>query len=174
MVSSPPPPPAPILVVGVGNVLLADDGVGVLLARELATRHVPQVEVLDGGTLGLALLPYLEGRLALVLLDAIRGEVPGELQWLPWPLPAPWRRARGLSPHEGSALELLAAAQLAGSLPPQVFLGVVTAGEVSTRMGLSRALQERFPSLLCEVEAFVLDLTRRLGVEKPSAGANQL
>ncbi|MFN3413468.1 MAG: hydrogenase maturation protease [Thermoanaerobaculum sp.] len=162
---SPPPPPARILVVGVGNVLLADDGVGVLLARELATRHVPQVEVLDGGTLGLALLPYLEGRQALVLLDAMRGEVPGELQWLSWPLPAHWGRTRGLSPHEGSALELLAAAELTGSLPPQVWLGVVTAGEVSTKVGLSQVLEERFPRLLREVEAFVLDLEYQIRSE---------
>lgn len=170
----PPPPPAPILVVGVGNVLLADDGVGVLLARELATRHLPQAEVLDGGTLGLALLPYLEGRRALVLLDAMRGEVPGELRWLSWPLPPHWGRARGLSPHEGSALELLAAAELTGSLPPKVWLGVITAGEVSTRIGLSQALEERFPSLLREVEAFVFELARSVGVESPSSGASKL
>lgn len=159
----PPPPPAPVLVVGVGNVLLADDGVGVFLARELAARNLPDVEVLDGGTLGLALLPYLSGRKAVVLLDAVRGEEEAALRWLRWPLPATWARGRGLSPHEGSALELLAAAELTGALPPQVWLGIVTVQEISTRVGLTPPLKERFPSLVDGVAAFVHNLRGELG-----------
>lgn len=158
---SPPPPVAPILVVGVGNLLLADDGVGVFLARELARRNLPNVEVVDGGTLGLTLLPYLAGREAVVLLDAVRGHTVGELLWLRWPLAASWLRGRGLSPHEGSALELLAAAELTGALPPQVWLGTVTVQHVSTRVGLSPALQTLLPGLVEEVAAFVLDLQGR-------------
>lgn len=158
MVSSPPPPPAPILVVGVGNVLLGDDGVGVFLARKLGERDLPQVEVVDGGTLGLGLLPYLDGRKVLVLLDAIKGERLGELRWLQWPLAASWLRGRALSPHEGSALELLGAAELTGALPPRVWLGVVTVAQVRTGVGLSSAIQQRLPSLVEEVTAFVAEL----------------
>lgn len=161
----PPLPPAPVLVVGVGNVLLGDDGVGVFLARELSLRPLePGVEVVDGGTLGLGLLALLEGRKGLVLLDAVRGDgEPGQLHWVRWPLPASWARRRGLSPHEGSAWELLATAELTGLLPPEVQVGLVTVAHVSPGVGLSKGLQESFPYLVEAAEDFVSTLVRKLG-----------
>lgn len=162
--TSPPLPPAPVLVVGVGNVLLGDDGVGVVLARELSLRPLgPEVEVVDGGTLGLGLFSLLEGREALVLLDAFRGTgEPGTLELLRWPPPSSWGKGRGLSPHEGSALELLAAAELTGLLPPQAWLGLVTVAQVSAGIGLSGDLQQRLPGLVEAVGDFVATLVRNV------------
>lgn len=63
------------LVLGVGNILLSDDGFGVH-AVEYLKQNCPimeQVELLDGGTLGLDLLPTLRGVKQLILLDAISG-----------------------------------------------------------------------------------------------------
>ena len=69
-------------VVGIGNVLLSDDGAGVWLARRLAAtyRFVPEVQILDGGTLGLDLLPYLSTAERLLVIDAARtGTAPGTI-----------------------------------------------------------------------------------------------
>ena len=74
-------PEAPILVLGIGNTLLMDDGVGVLLVEEfrcLSSLPADEVEFLDGGTQGLALLGRMAGRRALVILDAVNlGATPG-------------------------------------------------------------------------------------------------
>jgi len=164
---SPPPSAPPILVLGVGNVLLGDDGVGVLLARALSARPLPaQVEVMDGGTLGMALLPYLEGRQTLVLLDALRSaDPPGTLRWLSLQETSQLAAAPGLSPHEGNATQLLAAGLLSGSLPQEVWVGAVAVAQLATALGLSPALYQAFPKLLAEVETFVRDLAFRPGSE---------
>ena len=72
---------APVLVLGIGNELLGDDGAGVVAARSLAASPMPGVEVLDGGTLGLMLMPYIAGRQAVLVLDAVSGihGIPGEI-----------------------------------------------------------------------------------------------
>ena len=66
---------APILVLGVGNALLRDDGVGLRLLSDLSREGLAwdgEVEFLDGGTQGLALLDRIAGRHALLILDAVK------------------------------------------------------------------------------------------------------
>ncbi|MGA9677583.1 MAG: hydrogenase maturation protease, partial [Mycobacterium sp.] len=63
--------PAPILVLGIGNELLGDDGTGITAARRLAPLLPPEVDLLDGGTLGLLLTPLIAGRDAVLVLDAV-------------------------------------------------------------------------------------------------------
>ena len=72
----------PLLVLGLGNVLLEDDGVGGAAVSLLLDRFdLPQgVQVLDGGTLGLSLLPHLEAADTVILVDAVRADAaPGSL-----------------------------------------------------------------------------------------------
>jgi len=71
-----------ILVLGIGNLVMGDDGAGVRVVQELQKRYVfpPHVEVMDGGTLGLDLLPKLEGIGRLLMVDAVEtGGEPGTL-----------------------------------------------------------------------------------------------
>src|SRR5574341_490099 len=65
-----------LVVLGLGNVLLEDDGIGAAAVALLLERYeVPSgARVLDGGTLGLSLLPYLEDADSVILVDAIRAE----------------------------------------------------------------------------------------------------
>ncbi len=66
-----------VTVMGVGNTLLGDEGVGVHLIRRLGEVGVPEiVELLDGGTRGLALFPYLEETTHLLVVDAVRLDAP--------------------------------------------------------------------------------------------------
>lgn len=67
-----------------------------------------------------------------------------------------------MSPHEGSASELLDAAQLTGLLPPHIWLGLVTVAQVATGLGLSAAVQKRLPRLVEQAEAFVSKLLQDL------------
>jgi hydrogenase maturation protease len=113
------PARAPILVLGLGNLLLSDDAVGLHLEAALAAERggSDQVEFVDGGTQGLALLHYLANRRAVLVLDAVGlGAEPGSVHVLRGPAIEGLRVQRATSAHEGNALELLATARLLGDV----------------------------------------------------------
>ena len=76
----------PIVVLGVGNILLTDEGFGVHVVNQLWEDYVfnPPITILDGGTMGMELLTYMRGMTKLVLVDAIHGgEAPGTVYEFP-------------------------------------------------------------------------------------------
>ncbi len=71
-----------VLVLGVGNVMMGDEGLGVQVARNLLQNYVfpPEVEVIDGGTGGLSLLSYIRSARRVIVIDAIQaGAEPGSI-----------------------------------------------------------------------------------------------
>lgn len=71
-----------ITILGIGNILLKDEGVGVKVVEKLMSQYQfpKDVQVLDGGTLGMSLIPYLDGSQKLIILDAVSGKlVPGSI-----------------------------------------------------------------------------------------------
>ena len=62
-----------ILVIGIGNILLSDEGVGVHLANALARKYrfEPEIEIIDGGTMGSELLDYFQDYPKIMILDAV-------------------------------------------------------------------------------------------------------
>ena len=130
----------PVLILGLGNVLLGDDGVGPALLEMLREKYVsaPEVECIDGATQGMALLSYLTGRSTLILLDAFaNGKAPGEITILNKEQILAIAANRATTAHEGNAGELIAAAHLLGELPEQVFLIGVQPENIRTELGLS-------------------------------------
>ena len=127
-----------VLVLGVGNVLYRDEGVGIAAAARLAARELPGVEVLDGGTLGLALLCEVEGRNDLLLLDAVAGsgEPPGSVIVL-----GSEEVEKGLrvcmSAHQLGVSELLATASLTGKAPERVAAVAMVPASLDLGLGLS-------------------------------------
>jgi hydrogenase maturation protease len=117
-------PDAPsVLVAGVGNVLLADDGFGVEAARLLAQRELPGgVKVADFGIRGMDLAYELQEDYDLaILLDAVaRGEPPGTLFVIEHD-PAD-EAGGGLDPHGMDPLRVLALARVLGDVPPRVLV----------------------------------------------------
>jgi len=149
--------PAPVLVLGLGNVLLGDDGVGPVLLDRVRESFsgVEEVECLDGGTQGLALLGRLAGRKTLVLLDAFSaGKAPGEVSVLAKSELLGVGTLRSTTAHEGNAGELLAAANLLGELPEQVFLVGLQPERLRTEFGLSPGVAAAIPAAVeraCEI-----------------------
>ncbi len=128
------------LVLGLGNPLLADDGVGlVLLDRVRQAGPWPGgVTFEDGGTWGLSLLPALEDADAVLVLDAVRtSALPGTVRWAQDDaIPRLYRRPA--SPHQVDLAEVLAAATLLGVLPRRMaVVGVEPADVATLRVGLS-------------------------------------
>jgi len=113
--------PVQTLVLGVGNLLMSDEGVGVhVIQRLVAEYQLPeQVQVLDGGTLGMDLLYYLEGVENLLMIDAVEAhKEPGTLVRLEGD-EVPAFLSIKISPHQLGVPDMLAAGKLKGDCYPQ-------------------------------------------------------
>lgn len=126
-------------VLALGNILTGDDGAGPAALAELLRTHrlPPEVQVLDGGVLGMNLLGLLTGIRSLLVLDAVdTHQPPGELIRLEG---ADLRAvfAARLSMHELGFAELLAAARLQGREPPRLVLWGIQPGRMQQTIGLS-------------------------------------
>lgn len=116
---------ANIKVLGLGNLLWADEGFGVRAAEMLYARYAlpDNVEVIDGGTQGLLLLPYVEAASHLLLLDAIDfGLAPGTLKTYDDDAVPAYLTAKKMSLHQTGFSEVLGLAQLKGCQPEQLRL----------------------------------------------------
>lgn len=75
-----------IVVLGVGNILLTDEGLGVHVVEDLKANYTftPQMSLIDGGTMGMELLTYMRGMKKILLIDAVNGgEAPGTIYEFP-------------------------------------------------------------------------------------------
>lgn len=75
-----------IVVLGVGNILLTDEGLGVHVVEDLKANYTftPQISLIDGGTMGMELLTYMRGMKKILLIDAVNGgEAPGTIYEFP-------------------------------------------------------------------------------------------
>jgi hydrogenase maturation protease len=138
------PPPIRTLILGVGNLLLSDEGVGLrVLERLAATYDLPEgVQTLDGGTLGLDLLYYLEGADGrpvenLLIIDAVEmGKEPGTLLRLEGD-EVPAFLSVKVSPHQIGIPDMLFAAKLKNLYPRNVVLWGVQPGVLDAGLDLS-------------------------------------
>lgn len=142
-----------LLVLGLGNVLCTDDGLGVAAVETLVrTYRLPAgVRALDGGTLGLSLLHCFESDEDAILVDAVSADrPPGTLVRLTGHDVAPAVRER-LSPHQVGVADLLDALELIGTQPRGlVLLGLVPAS-LELHVGLSPVVAARMPELVAAV-----------------------
>ena len=142
-----------LLVLGLGNVLLEDDGVGAAAVALLREQYVVprDVQVLDGGTLGLSLLPYLQSADAVILVDAVRTDAPaGSLVRLSGDEVAPAVATR-LSPHQVGVADLLDGARWLGHYPSQVTLLGLVPESMELVVGLSEDVRSSLPTLVDRV-----------------------
>jgi hydrogenase maturation protease len=150
----------PIRILGIGNVLCTDDGLGPYAIKVLESLYeFPDgVEVVDLGTPGLDLTPFLADARMVIVIDTVRGsEPPGSLRLLRdreiVATPPPSR----MSPHEPGLREALMATEFSDSSPDEIlFVGVIPE---STDQGtrLTPTLLEAIPTVL---DAVVLELER--------------
>jgi len=114
-----------ITLLGLGNLLWADEGFGVRAVEQLYARYqfTPHVELVDGGTQGLLLLPYVEQAKQLILFDAIDfGLPPATLKVYRDDAVPAYLTAKKMSLHQTGFSEVLGLADLMGSLPQSIVL----------------------------------------------------
>ena len=157
------------VVLGIGNTILSDEGVGVHAAEALAAAYqIPaDVEVIDGGTAGMELLGPLTGVDLLVVLDAVKaGRAPGSLVTLAGSEVPVFFRSK-LSPHQISICDVLAGLEFSGEAPRDLVL--VGCEPESLELGL-----EMTPTVAAQVPAMVriaIDELARRGVHLEAKGA---
>ncbi|MDR0457501.1 MAG: HyaD/HybD family hydrogenase maturation endopeptidase [Burkholderiaceae bacterium] len=154
-----------IVVLGIGNVLWADEGFGVRAVEALHARwQMPaQVTLADGGTQGLALLPLVESARRLIVLDAIDfGLPPGALRQVEGEQVPACMQARKMSLHQTGFSDVLACAQLRGRYPREIVLIGVQPVELDDFGGSLRPVVK---ARLDEALECACQVLRRWGVE---------
>ena len=116
--------PEPITVLGIGNPIMSDDGVGLEILEQLRAHYTDQqhLEFVDGGTSGMELLPTIQDAESLLVLDALAPTAhsnPGDVVTLIGDQ-IPRLLNSKLSPHQVGLLDLLSAARLLGTEPRRV------------------------------------------------------
>jgi len=141
------------LILGVGNLLLSDEGVGLHVIRRLQERYtLPEsVQVLDGGTLGLDLLYYLEGVENLLLVDAVEtGKESGTLLRLEGE-EVPAFLSIKMSPHQIGVPDMLFAAKLKDLYPERIVLWGVQPENLDIGLDLSPVVAAQVETLVDNV-----------------------
>ncbi len=122
-----------ILVLGIGNILWADEGFGVRCVEALNAgwEFPPQVTVMDGGTQGLYLLPYVQEADCLLVFDAVDyGDEPGNLRVVVGDQVPRFMGVKKMSLHQTGFQEVLMAAELTQKLPAELVLVGVQAEQL--------------------------------------------
>jgi len=151
-----------IVVLGLGNILLRDEGVGVKVIEDLRKRYdfSPPVKMIDGGTAGFGLVTEIEGCKNLLVVDAVKaGNEPGTI----------YKFRRGditvqislnLSVHDIGFFEALEHWKMLGIEPEVIFFGIEPEDMNSWGFDLTPCIQDKMPKLV----ALVIEQLRADGI----------
>jgi hydrogenase maturation protease len=141
-----------IAVLGIGNLLLGDEGVGVHSAAALRKGYTfrPEIEIIDGGTMGLDLLPYIQDHDKIIVIDAVDfGKEPGYISVLGGK-PAYLSERGKISAHNLGLSDLIFGLTLVCEKLPQIYLVGVQPGSLEMRAEMTEALNNSMTSILKE------------------------
>lgn len=146
------PDPRPVLLLGVGNILYGDEGLGVYVVHRLrrAYKTPPELRIIDGGAAGWHLQPYIAEARRVVIVDAVAGQAGSIYRFSHHDIPSGVRNGSLMS-HELEVAELLESMEAQGELPPTriIAMGVVPSAAPIDHlsMGLSPDVETRLPAL---------------------------
>lgn len=140
------------LVVGLGNLLLGDEGVGIHVIYELKKLKLPQnVELIDGGTAAFDLIPLLKNADKLIVLDAVQaGGEPGTIYRF-GPEAISQSSFRITSLHEITLQDVLSAAHLLNIEPETVIIGIEPK-RIEYGLELSAELKQAVPKVIALIQ----------------------
>ena len=152
----------PITILGIGNILMGDEGFGVHFVRWLAKRYreTDDIKMIDGGTLGYALLDIICRCNHLIVIDVIKiQDTPGSIyrfckQEMELYLPPP------TTAHEVTFPDVLLKAELLGEAPETLFLCIVPQDYRDLRLEMSPMLYDKF----ADMEKLLLAELKKLNI----------
>jgi hydrogenase maturation protease len=136
----------PVVVLGLGNPLMGDEGIGVYLVERLtrSAAEYPSVDFVDAGTGGLSVLHYLDGRRKAILIDcAFMDEEPGTIRRF---TPQEVRSTKVLahqSLHEADLMRIIEIGRQLDQAPEEIVIFGIQPERVEFGQGLSPTLMER-------------------------------
>ncbi|MDA8140615.1 MAG: HyaD/HybD family hydrogenase maturation endopeptidase [Desulfobacteraceae bacterium] len=140
-------------LIGLGNILMRDEGVGIHVVKYIQENFVvpPELEIVDGGTSGLDLLPFIEGRDQVLFVDTVNfNREPGYISvLLNGQIPALSGTKDCL--HHMGLMDVLAAARLLDKLPAQIALIGIQPHTIATGLDLSPSIQARLQPLVDQI-----------------------
>ncbi len=152
-----------IAIFGIGNILLSDDGIGIHIINRLKEDYeFPEsIEIIDGGTKGLDLLPLFENRDKVLFIDAANfKKEPGTIGTIEGDK-IPAFLGQKLSVHHIGIPDMLFAAKLMEITPPEMCLIGIQPESMETSLELTDPVKNNFDELLNSV----LDKLKQWGVE---------
>ena len=144
-----------ILVLGIGNYLMGDEGIGIHAVKYLQRHVFPEkVHILDGGTGGFNLLSFLQEYDPVIIIDATAdGDPPGTLQVRRPRYSSEFPRTLGA--HDIGLKDLIDSASLLGSLPEIHLITIAIEPGNNLDLNISPALEEKLPSVEQEVRRII-------------------
>ena len=139
-----------LLVLGLGNILLSDEGLGVYALRWLEEncKLPPEVELVDGGTGGLSLLSILASVDVLIVIDAITlGKKPGTIYCFSEEILTNQNLLEKISTHEISFSDILSILHLKGEKPKRIFILGMEPKSLEVGTELSEEVKKNIPRL---------------------------
>lgn len=163
----------PVLILGIGNILLSDEGAGIRAVEYLRDNYtLPEdVETVDGGTVGIELLPFIEGRSLIIIADAVNtGHSHGTVTKIE-DLPAYFKHRT--SPHQLGITDVLALASLSETTPPKTLLFGIEPKSLDTGIGLSPEVEARLPYLVEKIVEELKDMGFGIQAKEPLSRSDQ-
>jgi hydrogenase maturation protease len=136
----------PVVVLGLGNPLMADEGIGVHLVERLleSADRYPAVDFIDAGTGGLPILYQIEGRRKAIVIDcAFMDEPPGTIRRFTPDEVESRKVLAHQSLHEADLMKIIAIARDLGQAPEEIVIFGIQPERIEPGLGLSRALRDR-------------------------------
>ncbi|GAB2834465.1 hydrogenase maturation protease [Ferruginibacter profundus] len=149
-----------ILILGIGNYLMGDEGVGVHAAERLQHEHLPDyVDVVDGGTGGFHLLGYFEGYETIILIDATLDNNPnGTIRLIKPRFAQDFPKA--MSTHDIGLKDMVSALQLMGKMPVIHLLVMSIESLQQQGITLTSDIEEAMPLLIAKIKTLLTSLTQ--------------
>ena len=146
------------LILGIGNVLLSDEGIGVraIDALEAGYCFPPHITLMDGGTAGMELMEPMACRDLLIVVDAVRADYPPGSVFVLEDEQIPALFTERISPHQLGLSDVLMALKLTDEYPKKLFLVGITPESLAPGMQLTGTISQRLPQLLEQVIAILI------------------
>ena len=152
--------PKPTIIIGLGNPLMADEGIGTVLVDELAklaaAGKLPSetVEYYDGGTGGMYLLHTIAERKKVILIDCcLMGAEPGTIRRFTPDDVKSVKQMAHLSLHEVDILNVIKMAKQIGQCPDEIVIFGIEPVSITQQLHLNESIQTKIPDYIAVIEA---------------------
>ena len=140
------------VIIGIGNILLQDDGIGVHVIRQLENEKLPStIELVDGGTSTLDMLGFFLDNRKVIVVDCLRaGLKPGTIYKIK-PEDIKSYKKENLSIHDVQILDVVEMANMMGKYPEVVIFGIEPE-KIAVDLEMTRTIISKIPEIICNIK----------------------